>query len=308
MKRIFTFLLLLGTITASFGQQDAMMTQYMFNGLYLNPAYSGSHKFWESTLQYRNQWVNFEGAPRTSFLSVDGPVFLNTMGVGLTVSDDRLGVTHQTDVSGIYSYHIKTDEKSKLSFGVKAGFANYSSNVSDLKIWDKTEDLYISQGRNRMFPKFGFGAYYYREKFYAGISIPTLLAYDSERNFSLDLEKSSLYRRHYIFTAGGVIKINDIVTLRPSTLIKYVANAPVQADLNFSVLLMQTIWLGASYRTDDAVVGIIEYQLNRSFRLGYSYDFTTSMLNRYSAGTHEIMLGFDFMKKDAIKTKNPRFF
>jgi type IX secretion system PorP/SprF family membrane protein len=146
------------------------------------------------------------------------------------------------------------------------------------------------------------------EKFYAGVSFPTLIAYDSKKNFNLDLEKSSFYRRHYFFNTGGIITLNESLSLRPSTLIKYVPNAPLQADVNVSLLIKETLWIGASYRTNDAAVALIEYQVNKNFRLGYSFDFTTSALRHYSSGTHEIMLGIDLYKKDAVKTKTPRFF
>jgi type IX secretion system PorP/SprF family membrane protein len=55
-------------------QQDPMVSQYMFNGLYLNPAYAGSHDYWSSTLSYRSQWVGFDGAPETFIASADGPI------------------------------------------------------------------------------------------------------------------------------------------------------------------------------------------------------------------------------------------
>src|SRR5687768_11013981 len=100
MKKIFTTIIILAVTKIGFAQQEAMITQYMFNGLYVNPAYAGTHKFWQGTLQHRRQWARFEGAPRTSLLSIDGPVNFEKMGVGFTLSDDRIGVTQQTDLSG----------------------------------------------------------------------------------------------------------------------------------------------------------------------------------------------------------------
>jgi hypothetical protein len=72
-------------------------------------------------------------------------------------------------------------------------------------------------------------------------------------------------------------------------------------------MYIDAIALGVSYRTNDAVSIMLEYQANQRFRIGYAYDITTSKIRNYTSGTHEIMLGFDF-GKDITKVKTPRFF
>ena len=73
-KIILIFTTMLFWSLSGSAQQDPMVSQYMFNGLYLNPAYAGSHDYWSSTLSYRNQWVGFEGAPETEIAAVDGRI------------------------------------------------------------------------------------------------------------------------------------------------------------------------------------------------------------------------------------------
>ena len=124
MKKHLIILFALVTIAVK-GQQDVMVSQYMFNGLFLNPAYAGSHKYISSSLLQRTQWVGFSGAPRTLLLAVDGLVpSTENMGLGLIVSNDRIGSTEQTDVYANYAYQIKLG-KGKLAFGLKAGVSNY---------------------------------------------------------------------------------------------------------------------------------------------------------------------------------------
>lgn len=290
------------TLTA---QQDAMISQYMFNGLFLNPGYAGSHPYLSTTALHRTQWVNFEGAPQTSSFAIDGPLNKDKMGLGLIIVNDRIGVTQQTDIYANYAYKLKVGN-GHLAFGLKAGASAYSARLSALTVWDE-DQTFASNLNSHWLPKFGFGTYFYSERAYAGFSIPTLVAYDSGRDFKLDLEQSTHLRRHYFLNAGYVLDVNPLIKLKPSVLVKYVSAAPVQVELNMNALLYDVLWIGASYRSGDAIAAIGEYQITPRLRVGYTYDFTTSIMNRYSNGTHEIVIGYDF-RSEKIKMKNPRYF
>jgi type IX secretion system PorP/SprF family membrane protein len=304
-------LIIIGAITliqvVAKAQQEPMVSQYMFNGLFLNPGYAGSHNYVSSSLLHRTQWVNFPGAPKTTLLAVDGlvPTKSKNMGAGLIVTHDRIGATEQTDIFANYSYHLKLG-KGKLAFGLKAGVSNYIFKSDNLIIWDANDEVFSGR-RNAWLPKFGAGAYYFAEKWYAGISIPTLLAYDAGHDFNFDVNNGSFLNRHYFLYGGYVFTINDNVKLKPSTLVKYHPAAPVEADINLNLLYKNQFWVGASYRSMDAIVVMLEYQTNTRFRVGYAFDFTTSKIRNYSTGTHEIMIGYDF-GKNVIKEKTPRYF
>jgi type IX secretion system PorP/SprF family membrane protein len=287
-------------------QQDIMISQYMFNGLLLNPAYAGSHKYFSSTLLHRTQWVGFDGAPKTSILAIDGPINNEKMGIGLIVSNDRIGITDQTDIYGNYSYNVRLGE-GKLAFGIKAGVSRYTYKLDELVIWDNNDQVFVGNRSTSWLPKIGAGLYYHTEKWYAGIAVPTLLAYDPDKDFGPDVNNSSFVKRHYYAVSGYVFDLGCNFKFKPSVLLKYVSSAPLEADLNAHFLYRDQLWLGASYRTNDAITAMIEYQTSSRFRIGYAYDFTTSGIRNYSSGTHEIMLGYDF-GKDLIKVKTPRYF
>jgi type IX secretion system PorP/SprF family membrane protein len=292
----------------SWSQQDPMLSQYMFNGLYLNPAYAGSQNYWTSTLSNRYQWVGFEGAPRTFIAAVDGPIAAKNMGLGMIFFNDQIGVTNQNSFLANYSYKLKINETDKLSFGVSAGASQYSARLTDLTIWDENDPVFQNDLVSRIIPRFGFGMYYTsKDKWYAGFSIPTLLAYQKGKDFTMDLNQATFLNRHYLLTGGYIFPINDNLKFKPSVLFKYLPNAPMQMDLNAGLLLKDMFWIGGSYRTGDAAVFMIEYQTNAFFRIGYSYDMTFSELRKYSTGSHELMIGIDF-GKDLVKTKTPRYF
>jgi type IX secretion system PorP/SprF family membrane protein len=304
MKRILIIALTLFQVTMN-AQQDMMVSQYMFNGLFLNPAYAGSHKYFSSSLLTRSQWVNFPGAPKTCLFAVDGPISGKNMGIGLILANDRIGATEQTDIYANYAYQLRLGE-GKLAFGIKAGVSNYIFKSDNLTIWDDN-DVVLTSKRTAWLPKAGCGAYYFADRWYAGISVPTLLAYDVNNDFNLDVNNSSFLKRHYYANAGYVFTLNDKLKLKPSTLVKYLPAAPLQADLNLNLMYKEQFWIGASYRTSDAVTVMLEYQTNVRFRVGYAYDITISKLRKYSYGTHEIMIGYDF-GKDITKIKTPRYF
>lgn len=307
MKKISLMIISVLTLTTATAQQDVMVSQYMFNGLFLNPAYSGSHKYYSSSLLHRTQWVNFSGAPKTLLLAVDGlvPTKSENMGVGLIVSNDRIGATEQTDIYANYAYQLKL-KTGKLAFGLKAGVSNYVFKGDNLTIWDANDEEFTGR-RTAWLPKFGFGAYYFCDKWYAGLSIPTLLAYGPNYSFGVDVNKSSFLNRHYYAYGGYVFKLNDNFKLKPSALVKYLPAAPLEADINLNMLYKDQFWFGVSYRSMDAVVFMVEYQTNARFRVGYAFDLTTTKIRKYSAGTHEIMIGYDFGKAK-IKEITPRYF
>jgi type IX secretion system PorP/SprF family membrane protein len=153
------------------------------------------------------------------------------MGWGLIFANDKIGPTTQNDVMANYSYHLKLG-KGKLSLGLRGGLSVVSSNLQGLSTVISGDEAFATNVQSALLPKFGTGAYYYTKKYYAGISIPTLIAYDPDKNFSVDLNKSSDARRHYFITGGYVFDINPMLKLKPSVLVKYQKAAPIQADFN----------------------------------------------------------------------------
>ncbi len=309
MKKIYISAMLMLLSVVGYCQQDILVSQYMFNHLLLNPAYSGSKDYMMASLLYRKQWVNFKGAPTTQVASIHGPVGLTNFGWGALISHDKIGVTDRTDAYINAAYHLPVGKKLKLSMGLRAGGGYYSYKNSDLIYWDSNDPAFAGDKTSKFLPNVGAGLYLYSEKFYAGLSVPTIISYDPAYSLSVSPSGAVVPNqvRHYYLTSGVALELNPNVVLRPSVLVKYVPNAPVEADFNVNVLLSQILWIGGSYRTNDSFVALVEFQLSKQFRLGYSYDFTTTDVKHYSSGSHEIMLGYDF-GYDIMKIKTPRYF
>jgi type IX secretion system PorP/SprF family membrane protein len=310
MKKLIIIIVFMSGLSSLKAQQDILVSQYMFNHLLLNPGYAGSKDYMMATLLYRKQWLDWKGAPETQVASLHGPLGLTNFGWGVLLSHDKIAVTDRTDAYLNAAYHLKVSEKMKLSLGLRAGGGYYTYKNSDLIYWDENDPAFAGDRASRFLPNVGAGAYLYTDKFYAGLSVPTIISYDPARSLSLNYTSGEVIPhqvRHYYATTGYAFEMNPDVVFRPSVLVKYVQNAPIETDINLNVLLGQLIWIGGSYRTGDSFVALLELQVSKKLRLGYSYDFTVTDVKDYSSGSHEIMLGYDF-GYDIMKVKTPRYF
>lgn len=306
MKKIIFILAISFTSLITWGQQELMISQYMFNGLVLNPAYAGTHPYWSSTILHRSQWVKFDKAPRTQTACIDGNILDGKLGLGFNLSNDRLGLTNSFDFGANVAKKVMLGP-GFLSAGLRIGASRYSANLTDAVIWDENDPVYANNLKGKIVPRLGAGLYYYTANWFAGLSIPSILAVDeSVSNYSTGI--NSFYRQHLYLNGGLVIQAAPSVAIKPSVLVKYQGNAPLQVDLNCNVLFLQKFWAGAGYRTGDALIAMLEWNINKQLRVGYAFDYTLSAIQTYANNSHEIMLGYDFGKGTDLKVRSPRYF
>ncbi len=292
MKHITLLITCISTSILVSAQQDLMVSQYTFNHTFLNPAAAGISGSYKASLMYRNQWVQFEGAPISQFLSIDGPVISDKMGLGLLVQNEKIGVNRQTDVLANYSYIIDMD-KTKLSFGLRGGMTFFSTNYTEHKAWDVDDEI-LQENTTSYLPNVGFGVYLKNENYFASLSIPHLLNYAPQTNLTLDFEHSNQLVRHYYLFGGYRINLSEMLILEPSVLLKYAGGAPGQLDGNLLFEYKEMISLGAGYRTGDSFIILAKYAMNNKFHFGYAFDVTMTDIKDYSKGSHEIMLNYTF--------------
>lgn len=303
--KLIIFLLLLLSGAGAFAQQDPQFSQYMFNGLVLNPAYAGSREHATGVAIFRQQWVGIQGAPQTASLAFHGPSRNLRHGFGGSIVNDRIGVTNNLQFTFSYAYRIPIAEKYWLSLGLQGSLASYRLRNSDVRTDVGNDDAFTGENTSLILPNAGVGAYFNSDRLYVGISMPTLIGnnlFDPDRG-----DLSAKKARHLLLTGGVVFDLGQSVKMKPSFLMKYAPAAPVQFDLNLHFLFVEKFWIGASYRTGDAIVGMLEWQITRNFRIGYAYDYTLSQLTQVNSGSHEAMLGVDFggLKKNMT---SPRYF
>ncbi|UVD79291.1 type IX secretion system membrane protein PorP/SprF [Myroides albus] len=303
LKNSLLGLVLVGSAQVATAQQDPQFTQYMYNPSQINPAYAGSRGTLNIFGHYRTQWVGMEGAPKTASVSANTPIGESGMGLGVNFTNDRLGAMDENNISIDLSYAIDINYEYKLAFGLKTTANLMSVDFTKLRIFDGSDKV-NDNVNNEFTPNIGAGVYLYSDKSYVGISVPNFLTTDRYD----DNEFTTLRQKAHFYLMGGyVFELNPSLKFKPATLIKVVEGAPLQVDLTANFLFMDKFTLGAAYRWDAAVSGLVGFQVNENLFVGYSYDAETTKLANYNSGSHEIFLKFElFNRRTRINT--PRFF
>ena len=291
----------------SMAQTEPMYSQYMYNMLGVNPAYAGSREATSFNIFQRRQWVGIDGAPQTTSVSLDQAILNKKAGWGIQLYDDKLGVEKADGINLMTATRIRVSENGILSGGLSFGVMNYRIDLINVANRFTPSDPAFYSNFNKWTPSIGLGLYYNTDNFYAGVSIPNIL---KSRLSAFDAIKSGLQKvnaRHFFLTTGIVIPLNEDIKIKPSTMIKMVEGAPIEADFNTNVWLRDLISVGVSYRTGDAIIGMAEIQATENLRFGYSYDITISPLKYYNNGSHEFMIRYEF-GNTKTKVKSTRYF
>lgn len=303
MARLFVFLVVSITLCgAAHAQQQATFSQYMFNGLAINPAYAGTHEALSASLLTRFQNVGLQGAPTTQTFSIHSPLVNQRMAVGFMVVHDKIGVIGQTGVSGVYAYRIPMNDDATLSFGLQAGLGMYNAQYSQLDVY-QIDALFADDIRQTR-PNFGAGIFYNHTDWFVGFSMPHMMNNVFSRGANLNTIKQST---PLILTGGYVYTINPMLQVKPNFLFKIVDGRPVELDLNANILFDEVIWFGLSYKFSTALTMLTELQITDQFRFGYSYSVTMGPIRTAELGSHEILLNYRF-KFNMKGIVSPRYF
>lgn len=324
LKRILLGCLAFST-TALFAQQLPQYSQYQRNTIMVNPAATGAYDFTDITLGGRYQWSSFDFSPRTAYAYVSskiggpkqgynpslrtsqGPALNPQVGVGKLkhgvggqIYMDEYGAFRKLSFAGMYAIHIPMSRYTNLSFGAKAGISNNQfiperatvltsmSGYTGPAQVDATYDSYTANQSSLNNLDLGIGMYYYGKDFFVGISADQLT-----RDMVTFGNGTASFnpQMHFQFTGGYKFRMTDEWYIQPSVLFKYMQPAPLSFDGTVQFEYKEWAWFGLAYRNQDAVVAMLGANISNMFKLGYSFDLTTSRLNSVNNGTHELVLG-----------------
>ena len=323
MKRICVIVVFLFAGITAFAQQDAQYSQYMFNGLFINPAYAGYKQDVYLYAFYRSQWTGLDGAPQSFSASLDGTVNDSKVGLGLLIANDRIGAQSATSAYGNYALRLQVgeDPNSRLSFGIGAGLSQAGLDGTKLNPVQYGDPNIPTGYQSAILPDARLGVLYSDNKVFVGASVDNLLASRLAKK-SVDKTVSvPIPIPHYYFTTGIYLPVNEDVMLRPSIMLKDDRGGPTSLDLNTFLLLSERIWVGGTYRTAvklynkpnlqnnleqaNAVVAQVQFFINEKLRVGYSYDYSLTPLANYNYGSHEISIGI-YLKEGKLKSINQK--
>jgi len=324
---VLTCVFIVHVVTA---QQRSHYTQYILNNYILNPALSGIENYTDLKVSARDQWVGFDGAPRTVYLTIHGPLGKKDYktsatsfnipgenprgnsywesytasephhGIGLTVLNDKTGNFNRFTSYATYAYHIGLNARTNLSAGFSAGITVVGLNAEGKVDFGGTNPSDPVMGNatgelNKIKPDLGAGVWLYSADYFIGVSaqqiIPQKLAFVDDATFKT---KGKLIP-HVFLTGGYRFMVSEDINVVPSLMVKYINGAfkdNYQVEGNVKAQYRDLFWLGGSIRQFDGYAAMIGLNVANTFNVGYSYDFTKTDLRTYSRGTHEVMIGF----------------
>lgn len=321
MRKVFTVLMLMGAFAAD-AQQRPHYTQYILNNYIINPAVAGIESYTDVKASHRHQWVGIQDAPVTTYFTIHGSIGKEDdrtttssyvpeggnprgkaywqdyqsakphHGWGAQVINDRTGPLNRFSAYGTYAYHLGLSPRVSLAAGVSLGVTNNSLNTSKL-IFDVPVDPAVASSGylNSLRPDLNIGLWLYGADFFAGASVMQVLPQGlAFANDSLKVKRQAY--PHTFLTAGYRFMASEDINILPSVVVRYIDPLPLGVDLNVKLQYQDRLWIGGGYRINDGVSGMVGFAVSSVFNIGYSYDYTTSKLNNYSKGTHEIVVGF----------------
>lgn len=286
-----------------YGQQESQYTQYMYNTMMFNPAYTGSREVGSFFGMFRTQWVGIKGAPTNGSISYHQPMeSLRNVGLGGSIFRESIGPQNQTDLTIDFSYTLNF-ENSKLAFGINGSGSLFQINYDELTKQDQA-DPNLSGSESVFSPNIGAGIYWYTDKYYLGFSVPNMLETTHYNKSSVSVLKNT---QHMYLIGGYVFNLSENTKFKPAVLSKIAFGAPLQLDLSANFMFNEKFVLGAAYRWSAAVSVMAGFQISERWFAGYAYDFETTELSKYNSGSHEIFLRYELLKTYK-KIVSPRFF
>lgn len=296
MRRLGIFFIFIAGCLSSFGQRIPETSQYILHHPFINPASVSRYGSMSGAFIFKQQWVGYEGAPQSLFANFNMPVKGDRTFGGL-ISNDQIGIHNTFKVQGLYSQKFKIDRISFFSLAVTPGFDLLQSDFGGVQTDYSNDPLFSGTSVSMFSLNMGAGAYYYAKKLYAGISIPEFFYNHFEANpaggdnkgkLTLNIQNMPIY-----FMGGWKTDLGKYITVKPSAMMRYQPGSSMQIDINGIVEFKEEIGLGLTYRTLSSLSFLASYQINRDFKVGYSYNTQLgSQLGTYNSGTHEIGLMF----------------
>ena len=289
-------------------QSTPVISQYMFNGMPLNPAVTGSRDALTFQVGHRSQWTGIEGAPVTQTFGLHTPLEHDHLAAGLLIFNDRLGVSRRLGVLVNAAYRLRL-QSGVLSFGLAGGVVQHRHRWQDVVIQQEGDDAFAYGTEVVLRPEFSAGIYYYTNAYYFSLSSPMFMHSMAQKPVKEQgpgglgvIQPSSV---PIMVNAGIRMGISDDVFVTPSLMVRSYAGT-LQLDVNMMALFMQRAELGVSYRSNDAVVLLGRFRATDQWNVGYAYDVAPGLLRRGTSGSHEVTLSYDCKYK--TYTQNPRFF
>lgn len=314
--RIFPILILLTVSTQIFSQQEQQTTQFMYNKMAFNPGAAGHRGLPEASVFYRNQWIGFEGAPKTEAINFQTTWLQNRVGLGANLVHRSIGIQDRLTLDAAYAYRVRLS-RGMLGAGLQASVRYFRNNYLDPRLQGtqpvSTDQAVPQEAMSKIVPNFGFGVYYHSERFYMGLSAPRLV--NNNIDFASAGSILSKEVQHFYLMTGYDWKVAEGIVLTPQLLFKFVKNAPLDGDFNINATIQDRFMAGLTYRlgggeanaVGESIDILAGMQVTPKVFFGFSYDVGLSQLRKYHNGSIEATARYFFREPTANEwLVNPR--
>ncbi len=270
----------------------------------INPGVTGTKRLLDARLNYRNQWVGYDGAPKTISLGLHSRFLKGKMGAGLYLMQDKIGPSKQTNIGASYAYHIRFPD-SELSAGIAGNFAKYSLIGTKMTLHNN-QDPSINQTLTdaTWTADASAGIYLYNDRFHVGASGQHVIQSTAEFYKADTTKKGKIkYVTQVNFTLGYNFSQNPNYVWESTLYGQYVKGAPMMLDYTLRVHFFEQAFVGVSIRLHDAIGIHVGYTFFGNYQVSYTYDIQIGGLKKYNSGSHEIMLS---ISHDIFKTRKGR--
>ena len=281
-------------------QQIPVSSIFMENPFAFNPAVAGTDRGFQVRMNNRIQWLGFNDAPFTNLVSAFGPPKTRPIGYGGNIVQDKTGPTSTLKMNGAFSTNFAINFDIRVSLGLNVGFLQYRADGTQFEFVDNIPDPYATNAVMSSFqPDAGAGVYVYHYDWYFGISAQQLFNNNIKLTTNGENSKRNRLKPHFFGYAG--YKFTEVTKrwiIEPSVLARQVVGLPLQMDVCGRVIYNQQFWGGLSVRNTfesfDNMNLIMGYIHERRIQISLAYDFSFSKIGRYSAGTIELVVGYNF--------------
>lgn len=279
--------LFVGFSVVLFGQTVPRYAQINFGQGIYNPAALSIDAPTQVDAFIRQQWTGFKGVPGSGIIQ-GSHEFVEDMAVGGVISYDNIGHDHSFQFQAQYAYKIVFENTNMLNFGISLGFESRTHDLRAANIVDKDDPAFRESYYNKFGMQAGFGMYYNSPNFYVGVSIPQMF-----QNNLFGPNKSIQPKQwSYFLGVGGYINNGGSYTFNPHLQVKASVNAPFQASLILRNTFNSFWSFVVGYRTENALMAGLDFQIGGRYRLGYSFGYGIGKLGRQLGVSNEVYLAF----------------
>lgn len=289
-KSIISFLFFIALISPLCSQSGIKLTDYYFNPIQYNPAYTGVTDGLFIKATHTSQWLGFDDAPTTQTFDAQSRFSRGRYAAGISILNDNFGAVRNLNFETNFALHLKADEDIGFALGLKAGLNNFSIDYARLNIFNPAEFVYSGGNLSELKPVIGAGFYLYSKNWFFGMSIPNFLSHRLE-----DELNRSIYNKlpHFYATTGFDLIINDDLLLKSQLLMQVVKGVPISLLVTNKFIYKDKFGIGLHFQPNALYGAFTNFKLSQEFQITYGYDAALSDLSQYATGNHYFGISYN---------------